>query len=101
MPAEGGGRSVGSSVLTKGLVTTLERSVRSQAAALAELNLVPVEGRESNVNEQRETIHNSCFYLSLAASYLSGAGAFAEDPTASYYLATSSSLRGTSRIGGM
>ena len=91
----GGGRSAGSSsVSTKGPVTTLERSVRSQAAALAELNLVPVEGGESNVNEQRETIHNSCFYLSLAASYLSGAGAFAEDPTASYYLATKDALNG-------
>lgn len=80
------GMSANSSVSTKGEVTTLQKSVRSQAQALSELNIVPVEGGASNINEQNKTIHNSCFYLSLAASYLSGAGAFDADPTAPYYL---------------
>jgi len=80
-----------SSVSSRGQVTTLNNSVQRQSQALSVMNLVPVEGGASNINEQNETIKNSCFYLSLAASYLSGVGAFVEDPTASYYLNTMNS----------
>ena len=68
-------------------VVTLQDSVSNQSQALAEMNLVPVEAGQHNINEDNETINNSCFYLSLAASYLSGSGSFAEkDPTESYFI---------------
>mmetsp|Transcript_43785 Transcript_43785/g.93093 ORF Transcript_43785/g.93093 Transcript_43785/m.93093 type:complete len:663 (-) Transcript_43785:70-2058(-) len=82
------GISSNGSVSSRGQVTTLQNSIQSQSQALSELNIVPVEAGASNINEQKKRIQNSCFYLSLAASYLSGVGAFAEDPTASYYLST-------------
>jgi hypothetical protein len=50
--------------------------------------LVPIEAGAVNINEQKKKIQNSCFYLSLAASYLSGAGAFETDPTAGYFLSS-------------
>lgn len=78
--------SSNSSVSTAGPVTTLQKSIYSQSRALMSLNLVPIEGGATNINEKNKTINNSCFYLSLAASYLSGAGAFETDPTAVYYL---------------
>jgi len=81
-------KSSSSSVSSKGQVTTLINSIQSQSQALSELNIVPVEAGANNINEQNQTICNSCFYLSLAASYLSGVGAFAEDPTKAYYLNT-------------
>ncbi len=74
-------RTTNCSVSSRGHVTTLQNSVQSQEYALADMHLVPVEAGALNINEQNETIHNSCFYLSLAASYLSGVGAFVEDPT--------------------
>lgn len=73
--------SSNSSVSSRGHVTTLQHSVECQEHALAEMNLVPVEAGALNINEQNQTIQNSCFYLSLAASYLSGVGAFVKDPT--------------------
>lgn len=73
--------SSNSSVSSRGQVTTLENSLQRQGLALAEMNLVPVEAGAMNINEQNETIQNSCFYLSLAASCLSGVNAFTKDPT--------------------
>jgi hypothetical protein len=55
------------------------------------LSLVPIEAGATNINEKNKTIQNNCFYLSLAASYLSGAGAFETDPTAVYYKSTGKS----------
>jgi hypothetical protein len=73
--------SSNNSVSSRGHVSTLQNSVHNQECALAAMNLVPVEAGALNINEQNQTIQNSCFYLSLAASYLSGVGAFVEDPT--------------------
>ena len=76
-----------SSVSSKGQVSTLQDSILSQSKALSEMNLVPVEAGAANINEKNETIQNSCFYLSLAASYLSGTGSFdGKDPTEPYLL---------------
>ena len=69
------------SVSGRGQVTTLKNAIKSQAKALSEMNLVAIEAGAVNVNEQNQSIQNNCFYLSLAASYLSGTGAFDEDPT--------------------
>ncbi|KAL3797252.1 hypothetical protein HJC23_004544 [Cyclotella cryptica] len=78
--------SSNSSVFSAGHVTNLQKAVYSQTRALMELSLVPVEAGATNVNEHNKKIQNSCFYLSLAASYLSGAGAFTTDPTAVYFM---------------
>lgn len=67
-----------------GEVTSLQNSVYSQSQMLTEMNVVPIDAGATNINEKKETIANSCFYLSLAASYLCGVGAFATDPTAIY-----------------
>ena len=85
---ERAGRRDKSSVSAGGQVTSLQQSVQCQAQALSEMNIVPVEGGATNINEKKKKITNSCFYLSLAASYLSGAGAFGDDPTAPYYYKT-------------
>jgi len=69
------------SVSGRGQVTTLKKAIKSQAKALSEMNLVAIEAGAVNVNEQNQSIQNNCFYLSLAASYLSGTGAFDDDPT--------------------
>jgi hypothetical protein len=74
------------SVSGRGQVTTLKQAVNSQTKALSEMNLVAIEAGAVNVNEQNQSIQNNCFYLSLAASYLSGTGAFDEDPTLPYHL---------------
>ena len=81
-----------SSVSSVGQVTTLQKAINSQSRALMELNLVPIEAGAVNINEKNETIQNNCFYLSLAASYLSGAGAFETDPTAVYHLSSMKSV---------
>jgi len=74
-----------SSVSYTGEITTLNNAITNQSKALNEMNLVPIEAGASNINEKNETIHNSCFYLSLATSYLSGTGSFgSKDPTAVY-----------------
>ncbi len=67
-----------------GAVTSLQNAVYNQSRMLSEMNVVPIDAGATNVNEKNETITNSCFYLSLAASYLSGVGAFAVDPTVIY-----------------
>lgn len=77
--------SSSSSVTAAGQITTISKSIERQSRALMSMSLVPIEAGAVNINEQNEKIGNSCFYLSLAASYLSGAGAFANDPTAVYY----------------
>jgi hypothetical protein len=79
-------------------VTTLRKSIKSQAKALLEMNLVAVEAGAVNVNEQNRSIQNNCFYLSLAASYLSGAGAFDEDPTLPHNLKTKNASASTDKI---
>lgn len=86
--------SSNSSVSAAGPVTTLQKSIYSQSRALMALSLVPIEAGATNINEKNKTINNSCFYLSLAASYLSGAGAFETDPTAVYYLNTTGKSNG-------
>lgn len=86
------------SVSGRGQVTTLKKSIKSQAKALLEMHLVAVEAGAVNVNEKNKSIQNNCFYLSLAASYLSGAGAFDEDPTLPYYLKTKSASASTDKI---
>mmetsp|Transcript_42205 Transcript_42205/g.82816 ORF Transcript_42205/g.82816 Transcript_42205/m.82816 type:complete len:403 (-) Transcript_42205:409-1617(-) len=54
----------------------LAANVARQAAVRDGLGLRSREAGASNRNERNETIRNSCFYLSLAVSYLSGIGAF-------------------------
>lgn len=53
----------------------LVSNVAKQNSALQDLGLCPKDAGTSNYNEKRELIRNSCFYLSLATSYLSGIGA--------------------------
>jgi hypothetical protein len=58
----------------------IDTFVAKQVQVLQELNLTHKDAGATNVNENDELIHNSCFYLSLAASYLGGIGALvAED----------------------
>jgi curved DNA-binding protein CbpA len=83
--------SSNSSVSSIGQVTSLQQAIYSQSRALMALSLVPIEAGATNINEKNKTIQNNCFYLSLAASYLSGAGAFETDPTAVYYKSTGKS----------
>ena len=59
---------------------TMDCNVATQQHILA--NVLHLEARNAGsvtVNEQQTTLHNSCFYLSLAASYLSGIGALDDD----------------------
>ena len=53
----------------------LEENAQKLQAALTELGLAPHEAGSINRNERNELISNSCFYLSLANSYLRGIGA--------------------------
>jgi len=69
---------------SNGEVTSLQNAVHSHSKMLIEMNVVPIDAGATNINEKKETITNSCFYLSLAASYLCGVGAFAIDPTVIY-----------------
>jgi DnaJ-domain-containing protein 1 len=48
-------------------------------AAIKQMGLYPKDAGASNLNENNERIRNSCFYLSLAASYLHGIGALMGD----------------------
>jgi hypothetical protein len=57
----------------------LSSNVAKQNFALKELGLLPKDAGASNYNEKRELIRNSCFYLSLAASFLAGIGALSDD----------------------
>eukprot|EP00984_Skeletonema_dohrnii_P028878 scaffold19070_cov111-Skeletonema_dohrnii-CCMP3373.AAC.2 len=76
--------SFNGSTTGNGEVTSLQSAVHSQSQMLSEMNVVPIDAGSTNINERALTINNSCFYLSLAASYLSGVGAFAIDPTVIY-----------------
>lgn len=53
----------------------LEANLARQEKALEALGLIPKDAGASNLNEKNEWIRNSCFYLSLASSYLHGIGA--------------------------
>ena len=53
----------------------LNACVTKQKAALDMLGLAFRDAGANNRNERNEIIHNSCFYLSLATSYLWGIGA--------------------------
>ncbi|KAL3941975.1 MAG: hypothetical protein SGBAC_003749 [Bacillariaceae sp.] len=53
----------------------LDSNISSQVQVMTSLGLDAVDAGSTNFNEQNQKIHNSCFYLSLAASYLSGIGA--------------------------
>jgi len=54
----------------------IQQTVAAQQQILQHgLKLQPKSAGSTNRNERAELIHNSCFYLSLAASYLSGIGA--------------------------
>lgn len=53
----------------------LKSCVTKQLRALELLGLTFQDAGASNRNERNEIIHNSCFYLSLATSYLWGIGA--------------------------
>jgi len=50
----------------------LDANVERQQRALEAIGLRAVEAGATNVNERNEPISNSCFYLSLASSYLDG-----------------------------
>ena len=53
----------------------LQQNIQKQQAVLNILELRHKEAGSTNVNENQERIRNSCFYLSLAVSYLEGIGA--------------------------
>lgn len=53
----------------------IDDCLNRQNFALAQLGLCRKEAGSQTYNENRDLIRNSCFYLSLAASYLSGIGA--------------------------
>jgi len=53
----------------------LQQNAQKLQSALNELGLSPYEAGSINRNERNELISNSCFYLSLANSYLRGIGA--------------------------
>ncbi|KAL7528548.1 hypothetical protein ACHAWF_004967, partial [Thalassiosira exigua] len=55
----------------------VERNLRRQMVALRKLGLRRKDAGATNRDERDRPIRNSCFYLSLAASYLSGIGALA------------------------
>ncbi len=55
----------------------LSDNMRRQDFALSRLKLCHKDAGSFNYNEKNERINNSCFYLSLAASYLSGIEALA------------------------
>ena len=49
--------------------------IRNQALVLEKLGLRAKDAGSQSFNERKERINNSCFYLSLSCSYLSGIGA--------------------------
>lgn len=55
----------------------LSDSIRRQNFALEQLGLCHKDAGYQNVNEKKQVITNSCFYLSLAVSYLNGIEALA------------------------
>lgn len=57
----------------------LMSNVACLEAAMNDLGLYPKDAGATNLNEKNERIHNSCFYLSLSASYLHGIGAITSE----------------------
>jgi hypothetical protein len=55
----------------------LSENIRRQDEALARMGLCHKDAGSRNYNERNQLISNSCFYLSLAVSYLSGIEALA------------------------
>lgn len=72
----------------------LTSNVAAQADVLRILGLEARDAGSTNFNERNEKIHNSCFYLSLAASYLSGIGVMdsVEDMQEDVYLLRQTAL---------
>jgi DnaJ-domain-containing protein 1 len=61
--------------------TSMDSFIAKQLEVLETLGLTAKDAGATNRNEKDELIHNSCFYLSLAASYLRGIGALMTDDT--------------------
>jgi hypothetical protein len=59
--------------------TNIDTFIARQAEVLVTLGLTAKDAGATNRNERDELIRNSCFYLSLAASYLRGIGALMTD----------------------
>jgi hypothetical protein len=59
----------------------LNACISRQQSAMELLGLAYKDAGATNRNEQNEIIHNSCFYLSLATSYLWGIGALSHRTT--------------------
>lgn len=57
----------------------LDASVAKQFHVLEQLGLIAKDAGATNRNERDELIYNSCFYLSLASSYLRGITALVDD----------------------
>mmetsp|Transcript_29008 Transcript_29008/g.44302 ORF Transcript_29008/g.44302 Transcript_29008/m.44302 type:complete len:376 (-) Transcript_29008:404-1531(-) len=57
----------------------LTSNLESLEAAINDLGLFPKDAGATNLNEKNERIQNSCFYLSLSASYLHGIGAITNE----------------------
>lgn len=53
----------------------VDAHIKQQAAVLEQLGLRAKDAGSQSINERNERINNSCFYLSLSCSYLSGIGA--------------------------
>lgn len=62
--------------------TDLAAIVAKMEKVLNKMSMYAKEAGASNINEKNERISNSCFYLSLASSYLHGIGALTLDDTA-------------------
>jgi hypothetical protein len=70
----------------------LTQNVAAQVEVLDALGLEAQDVGSTNINEKHETIHNSCFYLSLATSYLLGIGAM-DDLKEDMYLMQQAALQ--------
>ena len=53
----------------------MDAHIKRQASMLEKLGLRAKDAGSQSINEKNERINNSCFYLSLSCSYLSGIGA--------------------------
>lgn len=54
----------------------IDAHIKKQSLVLEKLGLRAKDAGSHGMNEKNEYISNSCFYLSLSCSYLSGIGAF-------------------------
>ena len=73
--------------------SNLEASIVAQKTVLERLGLVAKDAGATNRNEKDELIRNSCFYLSLATSYLSGIAALVDEAEADRALIGETALR--------